>query len=121
MSQALAGEHGPGEAWEYDAAGTRWINHMIKVTESAAGQKPSQIWSEQFQGPLGLSDAFKWPADESWAAGSVGTCRDYARVGQLLLNQGRWKGQDQPVVGEDYIQALSTPETRYDPYTNYSN
>lgn len=122
MSQALAGEHGPGEAWAYDADGTEWISTLTKVIPAATGKKPSEIWKEQFHGPLGLSDTFTWDnADSHWAYGASSTCRDYARVGQLMLNKGHWKGVDSPIVSEDYIHQLSIPETRYGDYKNYSN
>merc|ERR1712139_360446 len=79
-------------------------------------------WREQFHVPLGLSDSFTWDAPDSmWATGAHSTCRDYARVGQLMLNKGRWKGVDSPIVSEDYIHQLSIPETRYGNYKNYSN
>lgn len=122
MSQALAGNEGPGEKWEYDAAGTMWINTMPQVVENATGGlRSSEIWQREFAGPLGLSAAFEWPdADYIWAAGSKGTCRDYARVGQLLLNGGRWKGAP-PIVSSEYVGEMHTPQTRYAPYANYTN
>jgi CubicO group peptidase (beta-lactamase class C family) len=99
MSQSLAGDHSPGEAWRYDATGQGWINHMASVVRAATGRNASRIWREELQTPLGLSDAFVWGGkaafgggvdanpDNVWAYGSVGTCRDYARVMQLALNK----------------------------------
>eukprot|EP01051_Picozoa_sp_SAG22_P025498 SAG22_NODE_7586_length_726_cov_1.054226_1_plen_210_part_00 len=54
MSQSLAGNHSPGEAWKYDAEGTGWINHMAQVVAAATGRNASQIWLEECQQPLGL-------------------------------------------------------------------
>eukprot|EP00940_MAST-03C_sp_MAST-3C-sp2_P001025 g1025.t1 len=122
MSQAIAGEDGPGELWEYDATGTRWINHMPHVILNATGRKASDIFRNEFQIPLGLSGGFKWDiADSVFAAGSVGTCRDYARFGQLLLNRGEWAGEAKPLVSAKYVDMMRTPQTRYAPYENYSN
>ena len=56
-----------------------------------------------------------------FSIGTVGTCRDYARFGQLLLNRGAWAGLSENIVSEDYIDMMRTPQTRYDPYVNYSN
>lgn len=123
MSQALAGEHGPGEAWEYDATGYRWVDRMAQVVNASVGQNASQVWERELARPLGLSKAFSWEdAATDWAGGSAGTCRDYARVGQLLLNEGQWR--DAPgglLVAKDYVQQMHTPQTHYPPYANYSN
>lgn len=122
MSQAIAGEHGPWELWEYDATGSRWINLMPRIILNATGRKASDIFQKEYAEPMGLSSAFKWnDADSVFAAGSVGTCRDYARFGQLLLNRGQWSGQSNPLVSGAYVDMMRTPQTRYDPYTNYSN
>ena len=71
MSQALAGKNGPGESWQYDAVGTRWINHLPDVILNATGRKASEIFQTEFHVPLGLSDEFKWrDADNVFAAGT---------------------------------------------------
>lgn len=121
MSQSLSGKDAPGEAWEYDSGGSKWINHMASVVANAAGRKPSDIWKKEFAGPLGL-EHFSWGSPDSmWASGSAGTCRDYARIGQLMLNKGVWKGLKDPIVSADYIHEMGIPQTRYAPYKNYSN
>ena len=137
MSQALDGADGPGQAWAYDAIGTRWINVLTRVFAAATGRKPSDVFREAFALPLGLSEQFSWKsADSAWDAGSVGTCRDYARFGQLLLNGGRWPGVAAPnasvasavasaapqqIVSSAYVAQMSAPQTHYAPYANYSN
>mmetsp|Transcript_126495 Transcript_126495/g.269819 ORF Transcript_126495/g.269819 Transcript_126495/m.269819 type:complete len:327 (-) Transcript_126495:32-1012(-) len=114
MSQALAGAHGPGEAWDYDTVGGLWLNHLPQVFRAATGLLPSVVWRDHFQGPLGLGPSFSWPnVDTSWAFGSHGTCRDYARLGQLLLNEGSWRGLDTPMVSSEYVRQMHTPQTRY--------
>lgn len=122
MSQALAGEDGPGEDWEYDAIGIRWINAMPLVVEAATGKKASEIWKAEFEGRLGFDDDLTfYDANEVWATGAKGTCRDFARLGQLMVNKGSWRGVDEPIVSEEFVTAMSTPQTRYAPYTTYAN
>jgi hypothetical protein len=131
MSQALDGKHGPGEAWAYDAVGTRWINHLPKVFKNAVNREPKGVFEEAYRRPLGLSEEFSWgTVDSKWDAGSYGTCRDYARFGQLLLNLGQWPAANataagagatpQQLVSADYARQMSTPQTHYAPYANYS-
>merc|ERR1711964_361587 len=38
-----------------------------------------------------------------------------------MLNKGQWKGTKSPIVSADYVHEMSVPQTRYAPYTNYSN
>lgn len=110
MGQAVAGKHGAGEEWSYDSYGNFWINRMVSVFEKATERKPSQVWESEFHKPLGLSSSFTWDnADEAWAYGSVGTARDYARVGQLMLNRGKWRkeSEEYELVSEAFIQQVS--------------
>jgi len=122
MSQAIHGIDGPGQAWHYDAGGTLWLNLLPEIFLKATGLFPSEVWAEEFAKPLGLSEQFSWlGVDWTWATGSEGLCRDYARIGQLLLNEGSWPGAKQPLVDKSYVREMRTPQTRYAPYTNYSN
>ena len=128
MSQALDGKDGPGQAWAYDAVGTRWINHLPKIFSAAVKRTPKNVFDEAFRAPLGLSEEFSWGSvDSAWDAGSVGTCRDYARFGQLLLNRGAWPATGggavavQQVVSSAYVDEMRKPQTHYAPYANYSN
>merc|ERR1712107_215901 len=100
MSQALEGRDGPGVAWAYDSDGLYWVNNLTLIFKNATGRAPSEVWRNQFHRTLGMSANFSWSnADNVWAWGSEGTCRDYARIGQLLLNKGKW-----PRAGADAVQ-----------------
>jgi CubicO group peptidase (beta-lactamase class C family) len=140
MSQAVAGRKGPGETWAYDSEGNFWIDQVPAAFANATGAAPSAVWRDAFQAPLGLSPAFSWGgADTQWAYGSEGTCRDYARIGQLLLNGGAWPivasssssssrkeglqsgAVQQQLVPAAFVRAMGTPATRYAPYPDYAN
>jgi CubicO group peptidase (beta-lactamase class C family) len=97
---------------------------MPGVVKNSTGKESAQVWADQFQKPLGLSTAFSWTNGNSvWAYGSQGTCRDYARVGQLLLNKGTWRSGSTPVdiVAADFVHQMGTPQTRFPPFTQYAN
>lgn len=122
MSQALAGGSGPGQSWAYDAMGSRWINTMPDVVKAAVGEDACTVFKSRLHDPLGLSSAFKWAGcDRYWAGEAFGTCRDYARLGQLILNKGAWKGESKPLVTADYIKEMTTPQTKFAPYTKWAN
>eukprot|EP00940_MAST-03C_sp_MAST-3C-sp2_P003004 g3004.t1 len=122
MSQAIAGSHGPGQQWKYDAVGTNWV--LTRIVKKAAGEKSSSIWQRAFHTPLGLAKSFEFTfpgIDEVFAFSSKGTCRDFARIGQLILNRGRWAGYNGTIVDEAYVDAMTTPQTRYGSYPEYAN
>jgi len=121
MSQALNGDDGPGQDWAYDTIGTRWIDRMTNVVKAATNKSASEIWKEQFEAHLGFDKLSFVDANYEWATGSSGTCRDYARLGQLMLNRGSWKNVSEPIVSPSFIDEMSSPQTKYKPYANYSN
>lgn len=113
MSQKIAGSE-PGQKFFYDALGTMWINHLAEVVRKATGKSSHELWHEGLYTPLGLSSSFKWLLGDEWGAGAEGSCRDWARVGQLLLNKGAWPGSNgspQQLVPEDYIVNMTRPHT----------
>lgn len=107
MSQSLAGRHGPGEKFAYDAFGTRWINRLPEIVKAATGSPAADIL-EEMKDVLGLSDEFHWPlVNHAWNGESFGTCEDYARFGQLMLDKGQWAGKE--YISADLMSQLVTP------------
>lgn len=121
MSQTIAGKNGPGEKWEYDAVGSRWLETLPGVLRSATGVQPATLFESDLKAPLGLSSKFQWKPspNKDWAAGAEGTCRDWARVGQLMLNKGKWAGHGS-LVKADYINEMVTPQ-KFNSTAGYSN
>ena len=37
------------------------------------------------------------------------SCRDHARVGQLLLNKGHWPGQSKPLINPALVEQILLP------------
>mmetsp|Transcript_12499 Transcript_12499/g.44194 ORF Transcript_12499/g.44194 Transcript_12499/m.44194 type:complete len:261 (+) Transcript_12499:549-1331(+) len=103
------------------SSGTFWLHTLPEVFLKATGRRPSDVWDKEFAKPLGLSDKFSWPSvDFYWAAGSEGTCRDYAKLGQLMLNKGQWRGMEHPIVDAKFIAEMTTPQ-KFAPYHDYAN
>lgn len=111
MSQKIFGG-APGQNFYYDALGTRWVNTLAQVVRKATGRTSHELWQEELQGPLGLSGQFSWVYGDLWASGAVGSGRDWARIGQLLLNKGAWLDSDgtpKQLVTEEYVSAMTEP------------
>lgn len=98
----------PGREWKYLSGNTQIL---AMVLEKATGQNVSDYASEKLWKPLGTSAPALWSLDRSDGLEKAYCCfnsnaRDFARLGQLILNEGRWKGEQ--LVSRDYLrQALS--------------
>lgn len=84
------------------------LNRAIK----AAGKGAYNTYlSEKIWCPLGASDALLWSetknGDPRYFAFLEATARDWARVGQMILEGGTFMGK--PVLPQSYIEAYKTP------------
>ena len=100
-----------GVNWEYRSADTQVLGFIV---EKAFGQKISDLVSDRFMKPMGAESDALWLLDgdqkhEKAFCCFNGVARDYARFGQLVLNNGKW-GNTQ-IVSEQYIKAATTPAT----------
>jgi len=118
MAQVIAGEKGPGEMWRYDEMGNMWLHLFPSIIQSATG-KDAQYWLDQLRSEIKLSDSFTWPkVNSQWFRGASGSCRDWARFGQLILNGGSWQGKQ--VIASRLIDDMQKP-VRVAPYGTYAN
>ena len=122
MAQTLDGAEA-GQKWAYDFDGSRWINKLAEVVSATMGVSADDVWARNFEAPLGLSQNFSWvtpPPSQNMATGSAGTCRDFARLGQLLLNEGKWAGIDD-ILPPSYVRQMTTPQSRNSAADAYAN
>merc|ERR1719443_983554 len=118
MAQVLGGENRPGEEWRYDELGNMWLHLLPDVILASTGFEAS-YWLDLLQSDLGLSPAFAWKeVNTKWFRGAVGSCRDWARFGQLILNKGKWNGKE--VIARRFIEEMQQP-VKYAPFGSYSN
>ncbi len=85
----------PGEYWQY-SSGT---SNMLAMAMGSAFQSQKDYWSfphEKLFGPLGISN-FVMETDASGhfvgSSYAYGTARDWAKLGQLYLQEGNWNGE----------------------------
>lgn len=101
----------PGEQWNYLSGNTQLL---AAVLENATGRKVSDYASEKLWVPLGTASPALWSLDKANGTEKAYCCfnsnaRDFARLGQLVLNGGRWNGRQ--LVPEQYLQQAFTPAT----------
>lgn len=98
----------PGKRYDYNNVNTQALGMIL---EQATGKRFSQYLSEKLWIPLGNVDAAVWLDHEGGMARTFGflfaTARDWARVGQLILDHGRVDGRQ--IVPEEWIRFMSTP------------
>jgi CubicO group peptidase (beta-lactamase class C family) len=84
----------PGKVWAYASAP---VDLMSLIVEDVTGQLMGDFFNEQISQPIG-SAPIEFPKFRNHSGGSGGpqggarvTPRDLARLGYLLLNEGRWR------------------------------
>ena len=99
------GYYKPGARWTYDS--NEYIQHLSYVLGKVIGTDDVVGWANaEFGAKLGLPNF--WSNDQannpgypmasniSAGGGQFGTCRDFARFGQLVLNRGLWPRPRKP-------------------------
>lgn len=107
----------PGSVWAYNTA---VYSTMIAILEAAAGEGIAPLTQRWLTGPLGMSES-SWEkrpwvmagADAN-AIGFVTSARDMARLGLMLLADGRWR--DQTILQRaENIEELTAPSQAINP------
>jgi CubicO group peptidase (beta-lactamase class C family) len=107
----------PGERWTYNGGATSVMGAMIS---RATGKSLHEYAKEQLFGPLGITEV-EWvarPNGESLAAwGLRMRPRDLAKIGQLVLQRGRWG--DRQVVPAAWLDEATAPHAEAEPLLRY--
>jgi CubicO group peptidase (beta-lactamase class C family) len=98
----------PGTRWEYVSGGTIVLGGIVGV---ATGQRIDQFAAAQLFGPLGITNTY-WiggqPGGLPHSGGGLGLRpRDMLKIGQLVLDGGRWRGAQ--VVSDPWIRESTAP------------
>ncbi|GGG24040.1 serine hydrolase domain-containing protein [Pontibacter amylolyticus] len=99
----------PGQKFSYKSGDTQVLGFVL---EAATGQNLADYAEEKLWRPLGAERKAEWSIDHPLGNEKAYCCffsnaRDFARIGQLYLQQGVWQGDT--LVSPDYVQASLTP------------
>ncbi len=121
----------PGTYWEYNDVR---INQLSLALLHLFGQPLPEVFAESIMQPIGASGDWQWvgydnawvelngrrvqsvPGGSHWGGGVSISSIDQARVGQLLLDDGRAAGRQ--VISAEWIRRMRTPCT-IAPYYGY--
>ena len=103
----------PGEKWQYVSIDTHVIGMVIR---GATGRDIPDLMSEKLIRPLHLEATPYYLTDGYGVAFVLGglnlRTRDYARFGQMYLQDGQWLGQQ--IVPADWVAASTAPSAPTD-------
>ncbi len=112
----LAGEFSeePGAFWEYSSASTQIMGIFVlrAIQKAGAADTLSDYLSEKIWQPMRMNDDALWHLDNSGME-LVYCClntnaRNFAKLGLLMLNRGRWGNQQ--LVPADFVDEMIKPE-----------
>jgi CubicO group peptidase (beta-lactamase class C family) len=97
----------PGTRWDYSNEGVQLLSPLL---EKAAGVPLQDYARDRLFRPTGMNET-RLRVDEkghAWTyADAETTLRDFARVGELMRNKGRWRGR--AIVPEPWVEASTRP------------
>ncbi|MGI9498864.1 MAG: serine hydrolase domain-containing protein [Geminicoccaceae bacterium] len=107
----------PGSQWNYNGGATAVLAHLI----SRGTAMPLLDYAHQtLFAPMGITDV-EWIAGTNGEAAAASGLRmrprDLAKIGQLILNEGRWNGAQ--LVPADWLEQSFAPRSRVDEETEY--
>lgn len=103
----------PGEAWAYTNNGVFLLSPLL---DRAAGEPIEQYARRRLFDPLGMGNTrlHVYPEGQAWTHADMETTpRDLARIGQLMLQGGRWEGQQ--IVPEAWVRISVQPSQTLNP------
>jgi CubicO group peptidase (beta-lactamase class C family) len=111
-------EREPGTAFEYSSGSTQLLGVFLQraLAAKAPGMTLSEHLSSSLWKPLGMSRPALYTLDREPSKGGIertyccifATARDFAKVGQLLLQDGQWQGQQ--LLKRDFVERMRQPD-----------
>jgi len=109
FSKTLQNEREPGTYCQYVSIDTQVLGQLLK---EITGKSISEYYKEKLWIPLGMEDHAEWIVDNTGMEVALGglnmTLRDYAKIGQFLLHEGSWNGEQ--LLSKEWIKMATTPD-----------
>lgn len=107
-------EQEPGKVFNYMSCNTEIL---ALILEKATGMPVSEYASKKLWTRIQAMHQSYWSLDQSEGMEKAYCCfyadaRDFARIGQLMLDSGKWKGTT--IVSSSFIREMTTPKNLVD-------
>ncbi|MEM6337387.1 MAG: serine hydrolase domain-containing protein [Bacteroidota bacterium] len=103
----------PGRAWAYSNDGAFLLSPLL----DRAAEEPIEAYAaRRLFAPLGMTNTRLrvYPDGQAWTHADMETTpRDLARIGRLMLQGGRWNGEQ--IVPEAWVESSIKPSQRLNP------
>jgi len=101
-------QYEPGTKWEYLGGNTLMLSYIV---EGVTGMTLSAYASKKLWRPLGAEHSAQWTYEEGSGVERAYCCfysnaRDFARLGELYLCHGNWRGEQ--LISPQWIEASTT-------------
>ncbi len=109
--------HEPGTYHAYQSGTTALLGIVV---ERATGMDLGQYLEAKVWQPMGMEFPATWSLDDKRHRSAKGysglntTARDLAKIGQLYLNGGEWRGRQ--IVSREWVRQSTTPNMANDGY-----
>lgn len=105
----------PGSKFEYASGNSQLLGLIL---QEATGKHPTDYFEEKVWSKIGAAHDLLWSLDhkegiEKTFCCGYATTRDYAKVGQLILNKGKW--YDQTIISNGVLEELTSPYSKQEP------
>lgn len=105
----------PGQEYKYQSVAPQLLGLALRKT---VGKNLSDYLSEKLWKPLRMEHPAKWSTDEKGVEKAFccihGSARDFAKIGQLIMQEGNWEGRQ--LLSKDFCRKLSTPTQENDAF-----
>ncbi len=105
----------PGRKYEYQSVAAQILGLILR---KVIGCDLSSYLSEKLWKPLGMEYCAKWSTDEKGMEKAFccihATARDFAKIGQLLMQGGKWNGKQ--ILSEEFCRKLILPTKENDAF-----
>ncbi len=105
----------PGETYEYQSVAPQLLGLALR---KAIGKQLSAYLSEKLWKPLDMEFPAKWSTDKKGMEKTFccihASPRDFAKIGQLLMQNGNWEGKQ--LISKEYCKKLLTPTKANDAF-----
>lgn len=103
----------PGGHFKYASGDTQLLGILLK--RALKSKSISQYMQESFWQPMGMEFDAQWSKDRADGMEKTYCCfnsdaRDFAKLGQLLLNNGNWNGKQ--LLDSTFVQKMIQPNTK---------
>ena len=98
----------PGTQFEYQSGATQLLGFALR---KSLNQKIADYASEKLWQPLGMEENAQWNTDDFGMEKTFccinATSRDFAKLGQLFLNEGSFNGKE--IIKSSLVEEMRTP------------